>query len=325
MRRIAGTLVIFLTAAGFATAAYGQAAQDPPRRPSMSRTGPGAGAVNSPSVPAKAAARPTDAQIPDPIAAMDPLLKAWEQRSARLKSLDVPFTRLDKSPAWDEKVEYKGRACLQAPNLACLHFQKVIKEGKGDRIVEHERIVCTGKEIRQYDYATKQIFVFPLDKSARKRALQDGPLPFLFNMRADEAKARYSMQLLAQNDEAYVIGIAPRLDVDREVFSQALLQLSKKTYLPDRLLLIAPNQKDSQEYQFKSIVSDVAIRPELFQALNIAGWKVIDNPAPVSGSAPAQSAQRDPRPDPATGPVQPSPGGRPQMGARPAGSSRRNQ
>ena len=36
---------------------------------------------------------------------------------------------------------------------------------------------------------SSKIYIFPLDKDQRKRALEEGPLPFLFNMRAADATA----------------------------------------------------------------------------------------------------------------------------------------
>ena len=291
MRRIAGTLGTLLAAAGLASPALGQGQNPPPRR-------------QSPAAPAAKAAGPTDAQAPNP-AAMEKLLKLWEQQSARLTSLSVRFTRTDKSAQWG-KEEYEGSACLQktAPNLdsshlACLHFKEVTRvAGKQAQSVDHERIVVTGKQVRQYDYKSKQIFVFPLARQQRKRALQEGPLPFLFNMQAEEAKERYSMTLLKENADAYLIGVVPRVDQDKDVFSQAYLELSKKTFLPDRLLLVSPNQKDTQDYKFSDVVANGKINPQFFEALDIKGWKVVDNP---EGPAPVVRAQPQPQPAPRVG------------------------
>jgi len=206
---------------------------------------------------------------------MEQLLVLWEKQSARLTTLDVGFDRVDKSDAWgDEK--YKGRAYFQAPNLACIHTQKV----EDKKAVDQERIVCSGKDVYQYNFETRQIFVFPLDKDQRKKALEEGPLPFLFNMKADEVKQRYQMQLLNQDERAYLIGVLPRLKEDRAVFSQAFLQLNKKNFLPDRLLLVSPNGKDTQDYVFSGVSANQKVDPNLFRGVKVAGWKEIYNPTP---------------------------------------------
>ena len=56
-----------------------------------------------------------------------------------------------------------------------------------------ETIVCGQNDVWQYLYEGKQIFIFPLAKGERQRALDEGPLPFLFNMKAKEAEERYEM------------------------------------------------------------------------------------------------------------------------------------
>jgi TIGR03009 family protein len=283
MRRIVGTLVIMVAAA---PSAWGQAA--PPRRQA-----PAAGA---PAQKAMAAKEPNPAE-------MDALLDRWAQQNGKLKTLTVSFDRVDISKVWGDKTYYKGSAYLQSPNLACLHFQKYDQPaGKQPIWSDHERIVCTGEQVRQYDFKTKQIFVFPLDRDQRKRAIQEGPLPFLFNLNAREAKMRWGMTLMEQNETNYLIGITPRFDKDRDVFSKAFLQLSKTTFLPDRMLLVDTNGKDTQDYKFSKVEPNQPINPQFFQALAVKGWKVVDNPEP------AQAAQADPARPPA---------GRPQVGARP--------
>ena len=69
-------------------------------------------------------------------------------------------------------------------------------------------------------------------RKTRQRALEEGPLPFLFNMKASEAEARYLMTLVSEDKDFYVISVAPRLRVDQEAFSKAFLKLNGKTFLP---------------------------------------------------------------------------------------------
>lgn len=313
MRRFARMSLSLMAASGLATTAWSQTPVNrrPPGAPAAAPNRPGMNApAQNPARPAAPVVAPA-AKNAMAAPAIDPaeterLFRLWEAQSAKLNSLDVGFTRTDTSPGWNSVEEYKGRAYLQNPNLACLHSQKVVKEqGKADKLEDFDRIVCTGKEVRQYDFATRQIFVFPLAAEERKKALQEGPLPFLFNMKADAVKLRYSMTVLNQNEKYYLLGVVPRLDTDKEVFSNALLQLDKKTYLPDRLLLIAPNGKDRQDYVFNGIKSNEAINPKLFQGLNIEGWKLVENPLPDNGGPPRPVARGGAAP----------PGSRPQIGA----------
>ena len=126
-------------------------------------------------------------------AKMDWLLKQWEQQSSRLKTLDVTILRIDDTPAWGDLEYYEGRALFKSPNLAFIDFNKIqqddkkkpIKDPQKNKFVStpHERIICTGNEVWQYKSDTQQIFIFPLEKDEQKKAIEEGPLPFLFNMR----------------------------------------------------------------------------------------------------------------------------------------------
>ncbi len=291
MRRIARRAFVVGATLGVASTAFGQVVAPPAaKRPPQAEAKP----------PADEAAARRE---------MERLLGLWEQQSARLKSLDVSFTRLDKAPGWNQVDEFRGRAYLQSPNLVCLHFQKVdvVPPANKPTLQNYERIVCTGKEVLQYDYQRQQIFRFPLDKQQRQRALQEGPLPFLFNMKAAEAKERYGMTYINQNEKAYLIGVVPHKQEDRDVFSKAFIQLSKSTFLPDRLLLLSPNGKDTQDYTFSGISANGQIDPQYFQQLQIKGWKLIDNPSPQ------QQPQAAPR---AVGRQEAAPAGRPATRAR---------
>ena len=275
----------------------------------------------NPPAPAKAAPAPVDpkaekARLEADRAEMDRVLAEWEDRSRQVTSLDVLFDRVDVSPGWGDQY-YQGRAMLQSPDLACLQFQKykldpdgkplfATKDGKKVPQLEpqpFERIVCTGNEVLQYSWDDKKIFIFPLDKQSRQKALQQGPLPFLFNMKAADLKRRYAMTLLKQDDKDYLIGITPQEKIDKESFSTAFLWLSKKTFLPDKLCLIPVGGKERQEFRFagnsNTIMANTTLDGKFFLANRFEGWRVIDNPnangAPPEGKpvvAPAQPARK---------------------------------
>ena len=242
---------------------------------------------------------------------MNRLLEAWEKQSKKLVSLYVVFTRIDRSPAWGDQF-YQGQAMLQSPNLACLEFQKYKvgangkplvaagKDGKPALQLEpkpYERIVCTGNEVLQYTWDDEKIFVFPLDKQIRQKALQQGPLPFLFNMKAADAKQRYSMTLMEQDDKEYKIGIIPMEEIDKESFRKAILWLNKETFLPDYLCLYPDEQKPQNYQEFRFIGSNNIIKPNtamdknFFTFSKIDNWKVIVNPGAGGGAPGANQGQ----------------------------------
>jgi TIGR03009 family protein len=269
--------------------------------------------------PAQAEVRAGVAPAADRLAApVDPgrlarLLKLWEQESGQLKTLDVTIERTDKNPAWGADEKYVGRALLMSPNHAWLDFNKIVLDkddkpllNKDGRPVTqpYERIICTGDEVWQYRSDTKQIFIYPLEKQPQKRALEEGPLPFLFNFRESEARQRYEMALMSKPEEEkdhYWIGIKPRLVMDKEAFSFAYVKLDKALLLPVRLYLVSPDGKSAKNFDLEKVKPNVRVMTDNFKGGTIKDWKVIDN-REGNGQAKAQ-----PQPQPAPGrPAQPA-------------------
>ncbi len=256
---------------------------------------------------------------------MNKLLAEWEAQSKKISSIFVAFDRVDQSTAWGEKF-YKGSAILRSPDLACLEFTRCQLDANGKPLVKpdaagkpkvqlekdpSERIVCTGKEVLQYEWEEKAVYIYPLDKEVRQKALQQGPLPFLFNMKAAEAKARYGMTLLRENEQEYLIRVLPREQIDRSSFDQAFLWLNKKTFLPNKLKLFEVGGKATQEFQFTVVQPNRAVSDEYFKAAITPGWQVKRNPdeqaqgAPKPETGPAPAASRRPVQKPAMRPSNP--------------------
>ena len=249
---------------------------------------------------------------------MNLLLDEWEKQSAKVKSLQVVFERIDKSVKWGDKVS-QGTAILKSPDLACLEFKNAIPgpDGKprlklnanGQKAIDvekepYQRIVCTGKEVLQYEYDEQVLYIYPLNREARQKALQQGPLPFLFNMKAAEAKQRYTMSLIAdaRSPKEYCIKVVPNEEIDKKDFKEAVVWLDKERFQPSRLVLVPVGDKDLQEFRFTLIAPNKPIPDEYFAVVIPEKWKVERNddpnkagPAGVAG----QSAQAAAAPAPA--------------------------
>ena len=104
---------------------------------------------------------------------------------------------------WGDEIHYEGRAIFKNPQLAYLDFKKIKtarnaagklvpvpipRTPRNDSTTPEETIICGENEVWQYSYPVKQIFVYPLAKEQRQRALDEGPLPFLFNMKAEQGR-----------------------------------------------------------------------------------------------------------------------------------------
>jgi TIGR03009 family protein len=262
--------------------------------------------------------------VPAPIdpKKLEVLLNTWEQNSANLRTLDVRMTRTDRSPAWDEDDHYEGRAMFKTPNRAWLDFrkEKEVKDPKTGaktlKFVPHERIVCTGTEVWQYRCDTSQIFIYPLEKDVQQRALEEGPLPFLFNFKVAEAKKRYVMTLVDDAPGAPTIRIIPLLEIDKQSFKVAWVTLDRQVFLlPRRIFLVAPDGKSSKDFQLQLApqVANCDVRDENFRPDTrpeaTKGWKIVRNPGgdekpaasrPAPAAAPARVGATAPAEQPAT-------------------------
>ena len=267
------------------------------------------GRAAQPAARAGRTAQPTPAPA-QPQAANDPakmkwLLNAWASQSAKLKTLDVRIYRIDRDFRWKDEVHYEGRAIFKYPNLAYLDFSelKLAPNAKGQLApvpdpnnpkarlkTRVETVVCAKDAVWQYLYKGKQIFIFPLAKGERQRALDEGPLPFLFNMKAQEAEARYDMTLEGENAQYYLVKVVPKLDEDKESFRFALLYLEKTYLLPAEIKLLSPDGKSSRDFLLSNPKANKEneIDPKIFEGGVYKGWAVQKNPAadaPRQGNA----------------------------------------
>ncbi len=273
-------------------AAFGQSGE-----PAKARVAPTAKidpAVQRASAPAQNPERAPVASNPRPSAAVDDpvkaqkleeLLKRWEARSKVVESLDVKYTRYDNDPVFNVNKKFEGRALLMRPDFVYLDFFEIV-EGKPRAF--DERIVCDGKDVYQFRGSTKQIFIYPLPKDQQDKALNQGALPFLFDMSVKKAKERYQMYFKSEDDKSYIIQIIPLLAIDREEYSQAMLQLSKDKLLPMALKLTSPNNKETKRFAFGPATRIGEVEPAdpkkwfngagMTADLAKSGWKVVRNP-----------------------------------------------
>jgi TIGR03009 family protein len=261
------------------------------------------------------------AAAPQPAINMGQLLELWAGQSAKLKTLELNIYRIDEQKAWEEVEHYQGHAAFQAPQLAFLDFRKVKMQDQADpkdkkkkvqvpvkknnkvESVPYQTIVCTGNEVWDYRYDFMQIYIFPLNKDERKRALEEGPLPFLFNMNVADAQRRYQMSLEGEDKDRYLVKVIPRLKDDQESFSIAWIYLDKQFLLPTRVYLLAPDKKSSKDFQLSKIEANGNVNPQYFVGVipKTKGWKVERNPG---GPAPAPAKANGPRRQPSGQPAQ---------------------
>jgi TIGR03009 family protein len=262
--------------------------------------------------PQAGAARPAQNPKAFPQEAMDDLLRQWEGQSKKLETLEVDIYRVDRDMSWGDESHFIGHAAFKSPDLAYVDYRLVKlaaepdpkeknkkkfvpqkkKDGKLDT-TPFQTIICTGTEVWEYRSDVKQLTIFPLDKDARRRVLNEGPLPFLFRMKSGDAKQRYTMVLKDQNDDASTVMIMPKIKEDLDSFSTAWVQLDRKFLLPTRILLIAPDKAKLQDFRLSSPRANLPVKPEYFVGVKpTKPWQIVVNPAADAPGNPAPKRTR---------------------------------
>ena len=228
--------------------------------------------------PTRAAVQPQPQPVNDPVK-MKWLLGKWAEQSAKLKTLDVHIERIDKDPKWKDEVHFEGRAVFKNPNLAYLDFKEVKltrrrqgATGPGDQSPERQ----TGHHAHRDDrLRPDRGLAVPLQGPADLRlpagqgrtaaGVDEGPLPFLFNMKAKEAEARYQMLFMGEDQKTYAVKIYPRLQEDKESFKAAFLYLDKEYLLPKRIALITPDGRSIRDFSLHDIKANKPVDDIIFK------------------------------------------------------------
>ena len=120
---------------------------------------------------------------------LDQVLARWEAKASTWKTLDVRFTREDRSPKWGASERYDGTLLMKDAETAAIDFKK-----RGEPTL-HERIVFTGLESRWFHAETRQISIFPRSQGDPVKLPDAICLPFLFGRKAAEVQEHYDVRL----------------------------------------------------------------------------------------------------------------------------------
>lgn len=300
-----------------------------PRPQSGTTAAPRAGA---PAEPAAAAGNAQPAGQPRPngealrVETLDPkleqILKDWERESAKIKVLQGEHKRSEFNKVFGVEKQSKGMFYFEAPDKGRIDMQGIeVKPGAKSTTVDpvtkkpyelscgaDEGWICTGNEVLVLTPSEKQFEAFPIPPNMQGANIIQSPLPFLFGMKADDAKRRFQLTLRGQNDTSYVIDAVPRLQMDAQNYSHAMIALDKVTFIPRGVQLIDPAGTKMTKYTFSNIQVNPP-RNSVLSALGgwfgrdtdpfhpeLRGWKKILPPAvePASNQVPGKGSNASP-------------------------------
>ncbi len=265
--------------------------------------------------------RPVAAEMKVPaVEALDPkmwkVLQDWELATKDIKALYAEHQRFvyDQTFAVEKRGEGKvwyespdhGRYEVDPSSVKGQVARKLGTDGKPYSLQPHEpeKWICTGAEIIKVDDTKKEFERIVIPPEDRGMNMMNGPLPFIIGMKAEQARRRYFLQLLKHENGEYWVHAKPRDQRDATLWSDAIVILDEKTYLPRAVQLTDPTGNQTTTHTFKKMDP----RTKEFArtgfpawiaggnpfAFNDKGYKEVDlgNPPPQNAAAPPRIRKR---------------------------------
>ncbi len=227
------------------------------------------------------------AQPPVPKAdpALDRHLKAWEEKMRGVNALYAVITKVDKDKVFKSETKMTGYALYTksgAPGAVPMNKARLelTPDGKKEAAV---KIISTGTFLYQYVPGKKEIHQHELARpKAGAPAMEDNFLGLVFGMKADDARARYDLTLLKEDDHYVYVDVIPKRPADKAEFVKARLVLNKSNYLPRQLWFEEAN-KNEVLWDLPRAEVPKTIDPRYFDAPRAEpGWKIV--PVPKGGT-----------------------------------------
>lgn len=245
----------------YSTGTSGTSGKTTPRR----TTPPTGGATKVAGTPGRASldnrpARPTPQplRIPKLDPEMEDILVEWEQKSAKIKRLEGSFVRTTYDSVFSVEKMATGKYCFEFPDKGSFE-QKGTPVKDGQKGIKYdpkqgtsERWVCDGVRILKIDEKDKSYEKVLIPTEDRGQNIRNSPLPFLFGMKADEAKIRYSFELnkAKTNENQIWLKVYPLKSQDLTNYRQAEVILDRATCVPLAVKLYDPPGNTEDVYVF---------------------------------------------------------------------------
>lgn len=238
---------------------------------------------------------------PQQQANLDRLLGDWEKRNTDVRTITCKFERWEFDRVTNTRKYATGELNYSNPDNA----EYKVFDADGE-VSEHW--LCTGKSIFEFKHSVKTLVQRDLPPELQGKAIEDGPLPFVFNSNADKLRQRYWLRLSAPpegvTDQVWLEAFPKRRE-EKANFDRAELILDAKEMLPAAVQLHMPGGQTRTVHKFKDIkVNGFWAGLKGFKPKVGRDWKIHVEPAEgmADGAPPAQPSRPQPTgPDPVAG------------------------
>lgn len=207
------------------------------------------------------------------------ILNAWERYGDRVNTFETKFTLRVYGSVFNQ-----GKPPV--PQLGTIKYKKPDKgffEVTGAR---PEKWICDGTSLFEYSHTKKEVTQHILPPEERGKAIQNGPLPFLFGAKSKELKQRYWIRALPSKSKDQIwLQAFPKHARDAAEFTHTEMIISAKDMSPIGIMMHKPNGKETHSYVFQNIIVNDRnplnfFKGDPFKPRLPSGWrKVVDNMA----------------------------------------------
>lgn len=236
---------------------------------------------------------------------LEAVLDSWEEKTSQIAKLKGNFVKTSYDNVFEVQKLARGEFMYEAPDKGYYTFQgynpKNIKAKHNDRGVPFkleadidEKWYCTGEEIYQLNVTDRTYDRVDIPKENRGKNIIDGPLPFLFGMKKDQAVRRYTLELVNADQRQIRLKVKPKLQHDLMNYSEAEIILDARTYLPYAVKLLDPPGTKTTVHMFEGVTTSVfkwTIR-DPFRP-NLLGYKPVIRKDAITGEDP-ETIRRSP-------------------------------
>jgi TIGR03009 family protein len=210
---------------------------------------------------------------------LEKILRNWELTTSKFNRMTGEFTRIKYEHTFEVESRAEGRFAYEAPDKGNYELrglepgkdkdgrpeqsQKLGSDGKTPyrlKADSPERWVCTGKEVIKINEKEKTYEKLTIPPESQGENIMDGPLPFLFGMKADQAKRRYKLSLNKSSTKTDIwLDVVPRLAKDSANWTKARVIIDAATFRPKAVKLVDPTGAESVH-----VFKNVEVNPKRF-------------------------------------------------------------
>jgi TIGR03009 family protein len=212
---------------------------------------------------------------------LEQILKDWEAHSSRIQKLTGSFERHKYDHVYEVDFQSSGKFAYEMPDKGAYEFEGAAlpknavsrrknanKQPYALKPDQTERWVCNGKEVLKIDDKAMNYEKVMIPPENQGENIIDGPLPFLFGMKAEHAKRRYSFELLEPASENYKddiwLRVKPKWARDSVNWREAKIILSRTNYLPLVVKLVDPSDNAETVHIFDDLQVNGKANPWAF-------------------------------------------------------------